>query len=69
MALILFAIVIAILVSNMKFFSVITLNAYNGFIQDFFLRHFPCSNCTPRETPKAVKDPGKDLSNILEGGF
>ena len=28
----------------------------------------PPSNCTPRETPKAVKNPGKDLSNILEGG-
>lgn len=33
MALILFAIVIAILVSNMKFFSVITMNAFNGLIQ------------------------------------
>jgi hypothetical protein len=33
MALALFAIVIAILVSNMKFFSVITLNAFNGLIQ------------------------------------
>jgi len=28
----------------------------------------PPSNCTPRETPKAVKNPGKDLSSILEGG-
>jgi hypothetical protein len=35
-----FAIGIAILVSKMKFSSVITLNTYNGFVQDF-LGHFP----------------------------
>lgn len=40
MALALFAIGIAILVSKMKFSSVITPNAYNGFVQDFF-GHFP----------------------------
>jgi hypothetical protein len=28
----------------------------------------PPSNCTPREKPKAVVNPGRDLSNILEGG-
>jgi hypothetical protein len=27
----------------------------------------PPSNCTPREKPKAVVNPGRDLSNILEG--
>lgn len=27
----------------------------------------PPSNCTPREKPKAIVNPGKDLSNILEG--
>ena len=36
MALTLFAIVVAILVSKMKFSSVITPNAYNGFVEDFF---------------------------------
>ena len=40
MALTPFAIGIAILVSKMKFSSVITPNAYNGFVQDF-LGHFP----------------------------
>ena len=39
MALTPFAIGIAILVSKMKFSSVITPNAYNGFVQDF-LGHF-----------------------------
>ena len=28
----------------------------------------PPSNCTPREKPKAVVNPGRDLANILEGG-
>lgn len=28
----------------------------------------PPSNCTPREKPKAVVNPGRDLSNILQGG-
>jgi hypothetical protein len=27
----------------------------------------PPSNCTPREKPKAIVNPGRDLSNILEG--
>ena len=40
MALTLFAIVMAILVSKMKFSSVITPNAYNGFVADVF-GHFP----------------------------
>jgi hypothetical protein len=40
MALALFAIIMASLVSKMKFSSVITPNAYNGFVQDFF-SHFP----------------------------
>lgn len=39
-ALALFAIVTAILTSKMKFSSMITPNAYNGFVQDF-LGHFP----------------------------
>jgi hypothetical protein len=29
----------------------------------------PPSNCSPREKPKAVVNPGRDLSNILEGGI
>lgn len=28
----------------------------------------PPSNCTEREIPKVVENPGRDLSNILEGG-
>jgi len=40
MTLTLFTIVIPILVSKMKLSSVITLNAYNGFVKDFF-GHFP----------------------------
>lgn len=28
----------------------------------------PPSNCTPREKPAAIVNPGRDLSNILEGG-
>jgi hypothetical protein len=39
MAIALFAIVVTILLSSVIFPSVITVNAYNGFIQDFS-RHF-----------------------------
>jgi hypothetical protein len=28
----------------------------------------PPSNCTPREKPAAIVNPGRDLTNMLEGG-
>jgi hypothetical protein len=47
MALALFAIGITFPVNKMKFSSVITPNAYDGFVQDF--DHFPCKQMSNLE--------------------